>query len=557
MKKRFILPAILLVLALGLLAYPLFTPPGQIDLKIQPAGVIMPAAYKVYANPQIMGGRYNLFKAVIKNTGSSEIKNLKVQFRIPKLIDEWTDVPSSSNLLPGQTAVVTCYPNFPQSVTQKNTTSSEKTEIRVVYGAKANPVERDESFNFDMVSVNDIVFSGMADQDKAYVGDYMENCVLYACMVSAEDPIIKHYAASIQQKILCGEAGAGVGTAGTITDKDIEEKVRVMEGVYNATLLSHMVYSETTAGVATYNGATSSTEHIRLPREVVSGNTGLCIELALLHASVYKAAGLDPVIFLVPGHAYPGIKVGGNYIAIESTGIGGEGLGGRASADQAVQRGMEELKTFYAERAKGNQAYQLLDINDLYSQGFKDMELTPDPIQSEQVEKIISGWPVCLISAMTAANTAQQQPAQANTGGGNAEASWRQYTMGNLSFQYPAGWHIYKRPLAQLPQMVDAVISPDKSAQIEVFSFQGVSSPQEGMAYIKSRISQLGEQVEYAEAGSQSDWTRFNGRSVGNGKSVNWMGLFRPVNGGLQGLVLGASGDGNGPVLQKILQTIQ
>ena len=30
------------------------------------------------------------FKAVIKNTGSSEIHNLKVQYRVPKFIDEWT-----------------------------------------------------------------------------------------------------------------------------------------------------------------------------------------------------------------------------------------------------------------------------------------------------------------------------------------------------------------------------------------------------------------------------------------------------------------------------------
>ena len=57
-----------------------------------------------------------------------------------------------------------------------------------------------------------------------------ENRVLYACMVSSEDPVIKHYAQAVQQKILCGEAGAGVGESGQVTDKDINEKIRVMEG---------------------------------------------------------------------------------------------------------------------------------------------------------------------------------------------------------------------------------------------------------------------------------------------------------------------------------------
>ena len=295
------------------------------------------------------------------------------------------------------------FPEFPQSITERNTSSKEHADIRVTYGSKGNPTERDESFPFDVTSVNDIVFSGMADQDKAYFSDYMDNKDIYACMVSSEDPIIKHYAAAVQDKILCGESGAGVGGSGQLTDKDLQEKVRVMEGVYNATLLSHMVYSETQSGVTTFSDNTSSTEHIRLPREVVSGNTGLCIELALLHASIYKAAGLHAVVFLIPGHAYPGIKLPGNqYVAMESTGIGGEGLGGKMSASQALDAGTKELNTFFDEARKGNPQYQILDIDDLYSQGFKDMELKPDATESEEVDKITGAWPTCLISAMNA-----------------------------------------------------------------------------------------------------------------------------------------------------------
>ena len=142
----------------GLLFIHFSLPAGDIDLKIQPASVIMPAAYKVYANPDVMGGRYNLFKAIIKNPGSTEIKNLKVQYRIPGIIDEWTDVTAATDLLPGQTAVATCFPVFPQSITSRNTSSKEKTDIKITYGSKGNPTERDESFPFDLTSVNDIVF---------------------------------------------------------------------------------------------------------------------------------------------------------------------------------------------------------------------------------------------------------------------------------------------------------------------------------------------------------------------------------------------------------------
>jgi hypothetical protein len=564
--KKIALPILLLFAGLCCIAYPLFQSPGDIDLKITPATVIMPSAYKVYANPDVLGGRYNLFKAVIKNSGAAEIKNLKVQYRIPNLINDWTDVPSSTNLLPGQTAVVTCFPVFPQSITERNTSSKEKTEIKITYGSKASPTEKDESFPFDITSVNDIVFTNMADQDKAYTSDYAENRVLYACMVSSEDPIIKQYAASVQQKILCGEAGAGVGTNGAVGDKEMQEKVRVMEGVYNATLISHMVYSETQSGVSKFSDNTSGTEHIRLPREVVAGNTGLCIELALLHASVYKAAGLHPVIFLVPGHAYPGIKVGNSYLALESTGIGGEGLGSIMNAGQALQSGMKELNTFFEESRKNNPQYMMLDIDQLYEEGFKDMELKPDPIMSGQADKITQGWPTCLISAVarpaenaTANNNISKpkEKARVSRHGGGAATGWSSYGINSISFEYPVEWAVYNRPVAQIPQMLSIIMSPDKLNQVESYHVSGAQSPEQAMAYIRGIISRMGENIQYQEANMQNGLTRFNGSTYANGSRLNWVGLFRNAGDGVDGVIVGTNGPVNNPLLQRIFDTIR
>ena len=555
--KKLLLPIILFVAGIGLLAYPYFVSHGDIDLKIQPANVIMPAAYKVYGNPNVMGGRYNLFKAVINNTGSSEIKNLKVQFRIPGLITDWTDVPAATNLLPGQTAVVTCFPVFPQSITDRNTSSKEKTEIKVLYGSKANPIERDESFSFDMTSVNDIVFTNMADQDKAYTADFGENRVLYACMVSSEDPIIKHYAQVVQQKILCGEQGAGVGGDGQVTDAAVKEKVRVMEGVYNATLISHMVYSETESGEAKFGDNTSSTEHIRLPREVVSGNTGLCIELAILHASVYKAAGLNPVIFLIPGHAYPGIKVGNGYIPIESTGIGGVGLGSMMSADQALQKGLEELKTFFEESKKGNPQYKILDIDQLYSQGFQDMELKPDAILEGETDKITSAWPTCLLSVVyhpTPGPKPRPRPAPRSRPR-YVNSSWLQYSLGSMVFNYPAGWVVFSHPNAQLPFLISSVVSPDRTAAIQAYHVRA-QNPQQAMAYIRLAVNRLGENVQYTDAGSVNGLERFNGTTYANGVTFRWVGYFRNGYDGVDAVILGTSG-GNTGVLNQVASSIR
>ena len=549
-----------------MIAYPFFVSSGDIDLQIKPASVIMPAAYKVYANPGVMGGRYNLFKAIIKNSGTSEIKNLKVQYKVPDLIDQWTDVPAATNLLPGQTAVVTCFPEFPQSITERNTSSKEHADIRVTYGSKGNPTERDESFPFDVTSVNDIVFSGMADQDKAYFSDYMDNKDIYACMVSSEDPIIKHYAAAVQDKILCGESGAGVGGSGQLTDKDLQEKVRVMEGVYNATLLSHMVYSETQSGVTTFSDNTSSTEHIRLPREVVSGNTGLCIELALLHASVYKAAGLHAVVFLIPGHAYPGIKLPGNqYVAMESTGIGGEGLGGKMSASQALDAGTKELNTFFEEARKGNPQYQILDIDDLYSQGFKDMELKPDATESEEVDKITGAWPTCLISAMNA-SAPPPAPAAPNKVASNTTrpsrtsrrgSNWMPYSINSISFSYPINWHVINRPLQQLPGLLSVIIAPNRTAQIESYHISNAGSPQEAMGYIRSVIASQGENIQYNQTGVINGFVRFNGSTVASQGTLRWVGFFKNSGDGVDGIIVGTPGGMSNAILNEIVNSIR
>ncbi len=145
--KKYLITAALFITGSGFIAFPYLFSSGKIEVKIKPAAYIMPAAYKVYSNPEVAGGRYNLFKAIIKNTGSSEIHNLTVEYRVPKYVDQWTEVSAPSDLLPGQSAVVTCFPVFNQSITEKKTSSKEKAEIRFFYGGKSNPAKKMNPFH--------------------------------------------------------------------------------------------------------------------------------------------------------------------------------------------------------------------------------------------------------------------------------------------------------------------------------------------------------------------------------------------------------------------------
>jgi hypothetical protein len=558
--KKYLLPGVLLIGGILFIVSPYLFSSGSIELKIQPASVIMPAAYKVYANPDVAGGRYNLFRAVIKNTGSSEIHNLKVQYRVPKYIDEWTDVASPADLLPGQVAVVTCFPVFNQTITEKNTSSKEKTEIRFFYGGKSNPTEKDESFVFDMTSVNDIVFSDMSDKDKAYGSDYSTNYDLYACMVASEDPIIKYYAQQVQQKVLQGEEAAGVGTAGNVGEKEVNEALRVMKGIYEATCLTKMVYSETSAGTSQFGDNTTSTEHIRLPREVVTGNTGLCIELALLHASVLKAAGNHAVIFLIPGHAYPGIKLGNGYYALEATGVGGAGLGGIMTADQALQAGMKEANDFFTALQKGLPGYHLLDLDELNNEGYKEMELKDDPFLRQKVDQLAQNFQ----AGYTAPQPQQVQQNETEQVASNTNTVTKPKpsvatNSGNIHFQYPPDWIIKNHPNPQMPFLIKIYMSPGlQNGAVEIFQIPRATNTDQAMSYMQQSLLRFGLRQKYSMDGKQNDLTRYNGTTTRqDGVVFHWESFLRAVNGGVEVVLVGGLPNPNfSPLQQQIMNTI-
>jgi hypothetical protein len=50
----------------------------------------------------------------------------------------------------------------------------------------------------------------------------------------------------------------------------------------------------------------STVQRLRTPEEILRARRGTCIELALLLAACWEHIGINPVIFLIPGHAFVG-----------------------------------------------------------------------------------------------------------------------------------------------------------------------------------------------------------------------------------------------------------
>lgn len=550
MRSR-ILPVALIVLGLFFIGWHLKrnTGTGTIDLRIYPAAFIMPSAYKVYANPQALDGRYYLFRSVLTNTGSKAVRNVRVSYAVPGYI-EWTDIRDIPVILPGQKIIVTCYPKFKPEIADKKTSSHEKGEIKITM----NGSERKETFDFDFKGINEFVWSGIPASEQATYTDVFDNMVLLPCLITPNDPIVKYYTAKIQQTILKGE------TAG-VTNKP-EEMVRFLEGIYEATRRVRMVYSSTGGVPEKVGDINSLLQNIRLPREVITGNTGLCIELSLLYASILQNAGLDPVIYLIPGHAYPGFVANNQFYAIEATGIGGEGVGGIMSAEQALKRGSEELNDFISAINRGDERYKVIYINGLIQKGALAMELKDDSYMRQRIDQLFAetgggdmGGNVAVVN-----QAGQRQVAVRNTGN-NAGNGMTGYN-GAISFSYPAGWNRMNTPMAAFPYLAAAIESPDGSTFVHVYNFRGYGSLAAGMSALQqAAYSFFGNQVSYRLTGSSNGYQVLSGQTaLATGGTLQWSGFFRDTGNGMVGIIAGSYAPYYNqvqPVLNQILSTLK
>ncbi len=551
------MPVLLLGAGILLLAYGwFFRGAADLKVKIKPATYIMPAAYKVYANPEVLGGRYNLFKAVIENPSGEMVQDMKVEYRIPKYIDEWTEAPAAAHVLPGQTVVAMGYPAFDQKITEKNSQSKEKAEVRITWGPKGNRQEVKETFSFTMMAAGDFAYTDMPASEIASFGDMMQNNPLSVCFITAEDPAVRYYTGKIQQKILKGETAGVTRTA--------EEGVRFLKGIYEATLRSGMVYSSTQAVPSSTGDVQTLVQRIRLPREVISNNTGLCIELSFLYASIMRNAGLDPVVFYIPGHAYPGFKLNGQYYAIEATSIGGAGLGGSKSADEALQIGMKELQEFFQRMQMGDDRYFIVDVTEGLTQGIIPMELKEDAFTRQKIDEVAANWE----NGGAPGNNVVYVPSNngtggggGNTGGGNdgggggGNAGFVQYSR-NISFAYPSGSEVLNRPYPQVPMLITVMRTPNQAATAEVYDFQGASNVNQALDYLRNLMQNNGMQMQYQAAGSRNGYTLVNGVSSSNGQSFPWIGGLRARGDRVEGLIVSIN-NGNPQLAQQILGSLR
>jgi hypothetical protein len=90
-------------------------------------------------------------------------------------------------------------------------------------------------------------------------------------------------------------------------------------------------------------------QRIKLPYEVLQSHSGMCIELSLLFASAFEKMSLDPIIIIVPGHAFVAVPIGegsSTYYFLETTVVG------CVSFDDALRLAGQEFEEALPELSK-------------------------------------------------------------------------------------------------------------------------------------------------------------------------------------------------------------
>lgn len=500
----------------------------ELEVKIEPNTVIMPAAYKVYANEDALEGKYGLFKMLLTNNSKSIVKNLKVSYDVPGYIDE-TELKKVAVLLPGQSVIVNCFPKFKEDIVEKRTASKERVNIKI---EGLNVEEQTESFPIEIKGRNEFVYTHIPSDEIISPAEIVDNADILSCFVTPEDPVIKYFTQQIQEKILKGEDAS--------VSNSEEEAIRFLAGIYEATYKSHMVYSGTSGVPTAMDDVQSIVQSLRLPREVVTGKTGLCIELSVLYASILMNAGLDPIIFLIPGHAYPGFRMNGNFYALEATGIGGEGMkGGRSTTEEAFKKGMEELQEFMQYAQMGDERFQLIDIRESIRKGAVAMELKDDSYLRGKIDEIAKSFET---AEQDFSRPNQQQVVYTETNAPNNNATvpagYRVY-QSNVSFNYPASWIMQPKNQGTMSQLSGNLSNPGRDTYIEIYDFGNIQNPEQAVQLIQQHVSSYGGQLQYSYAGQEGNFQLFKGESYFGNGGLQWIAAFKRTSNGISGIALG------------------
>jgi hypothetical protein len=452
------------LLALGIIllaAWAVFgRPAGNLSVKVYWQPTVMTVAYKTYGNPEAARGKYWFAKSVLENTGRGSLKNVKVYYQIPDYIP-WTTADEVAEILPGETVVFVYYPKFPAKVTSIRTRTPATLEVKIEYDGAAEP--HLEKRDFEFRGLSEFSYTNIPANEILTYYDLFDNDPLLASFVTDEDPLVKTFYAKVS------EAYGGINSM----DKG-KDLVQMARSVYDYMVSLGMTYSGAKGLPERVGDVTSLVQSIRMPRDVIEGNSGLCIELALLWCSIAQAAGAKAYLILIPGHAFTILQAGdGTMLPIECTGVGG-GAGGNLGAAMTFDQAVKSAAKTLDDTIQRGDPLEKLDIQSLQARGIRPPELeAKDPAElSKLLDDRRHGARRTVVYRQVAENTPRRPAPPVDNG--IAMRIW-QDPNGALRVPYPVDWAVDNQAIAAirrvLPGYAFAAADISRHCSVDVIFF--------------------------------------------------------------------------------------
>lgn len=226
----------------------------DITVRIKPR--IMSALYKVYGNPDIFEGGYWVAKTIFRNTGTSDITDLKISYRLGDYAS-WSPENSYTLVVPGGTVVDFYYPIISPRIAELKSATPCDLVVRYSYKDSSGKTYRDtQSYRLQVLGINQFEFSNLPEEERTGTwADNFSNSLLVAAFVTKLDDAVKTFAGMVSQY-------AG-GVAAASNDDDA---IKFCKALYDLEVLNGISYQTPSGFLVEYM---SGGQDLKYPRDVL------------------------------------------------------------------------------------------------------------------------------------------------------------------------------------------------------------------------------------------------------------------------------------------------
>ena len=139
-----------------------------------------------------------------------------------------------------------------------------------------------------------------------YWGTKFENAQFLARWVTPHDPAVLDLVSSARRFVPRGRLPGYEQPARSRAPLDGQVRMQA-RAVFDALRQSGISY---VTSIFTFGNFTEDAQRIRLPRETLGLRNANCIDVSVAFASAIENLGMDPVLVIVPGHAFTGARLG-------------------------------------------------------------------------------------------------------------------------------------------------------------------------------------------------------------------------------------------------------